>query len=1117
MKIRSISIFLGLVLFIVNAAPAGENMKTLFSIGAADNDSRELALGPGGWEDFDGDAFYVVGSSDPSRHWPYVHPGPSDAWAGSREHGYTIVFQAEKIPVSGVCRFTVDLVDTHHSGPPEIELDINGTALAFTLPKGASDSSLMGFPEKGREYRFSAAVPVDVLSEGVNSITITSRSGSWCVYDCVTFEAPPEMALGTVPETIVRDITTPPLLVGDEGNYRQVLRISLFNTVRGRNVSVSFNGRDSRDLDLALGEQEVETDVPAVEKETELTVALAVEGRKVAEKTVTLKPVRHWTVYFLPHSHVDIGYTHLQAEVMHRQWDNYREAIDLAKKTAAYPEGSRFRWNAEVLWPVDGLLRDAPDDLKQDFIAAAKNGQIGIDALYGSMLTGLARPEELYEFTSFARKLRADYGFAVESAMITDVPGYVWGMVPVLAQSGIRYFNPGPNHMPMLPHQGDRIGYTSEEWGDKPFWWVSQSGKDRVLVWIPTHGYSWFHSWILGNVKKAGAGPILGYIDELESSGFPYDMVQLRYTIGADNGPPDPDLPEFVRDWNTRYAWPKMIIGTTAEMFGEFERKYGDSLPEYRGDFTPYWEDGAASTAKATALNRTAAEQLVQARTLWAMTDPVNCPDLDFDEAWRNVILYTEHTWGAHNSISEPESEFVKGQWNVKRSFAETAAEMADDLTARAFADAVSAEQAGAIDVYNTSSWTRSGLVTLPQSPVRERQCVIDESGKVLLSQIDSRGQLVFFAADVPPFSAKRFFVKNGTAPSKSGVSVEGNVLSNGILTVGIDPETGGIGSITRNGIEQDFADNDPLNGYYYLPGKDPKDAVPSGETTLSVVENGPLFVTIEAVSKAPGAYSVTRRYRIIDSLDYLEISNTVDKQPVKDKESVHFAFPFNVPDGEVRYDIAWGVVRPDEDQLPGGNRNFFSVQRWADVSAKKDGITLATLDAPLIELAGMNAEEWNLEAHRPWLKQVPETQTVYSYVMNNYWHTNYKAYQDGPVNFRYALRPHKAFDSAGAKRFGIEMSQPFVAVPVQDSSAPAKLPFDIDCGDTIIVSSVTALDKGNAFMLRLFNSGEKSGSFACPKGCKAWIGTPDGVKKSEMGKLLKMNGFEVATVILEP
>jgi hypothetical protein len=81
-------------------------------------------------------------------------------------------------------------------------------------------------------------------------------------------------------------------------------------------------------------------------------------------------------------------------------------------------------------------------------------------------------------------------------------------------------------------------------------------------------------------------------------------------------------------------------------MFEEFERRYGNKVPKFRGDFIPYWEDGAGSSARETSINRQATERLVQAETLWAMLNPAGYPDDKFSDAWRDVILYDEHTLG---------------------------------------------------------------------------------------------------------------------------------------------------------------------------------------------------------------------------------------------------------------------------------------------------------------------------------------------------------------------------------------------------------------------------------------------------------------------------------------
>ena len=255
--------------------------------------------------------------------------------------------------------------------------------------------------------------------------------------------------------------------------------------------------------------------------------------------------------------------------------------------------------------------------------------------------------------------------------MITDVPGYTWGIVPALAHNGVKYFSVGPNG-------GDRIGHTSAAWGDKPFWWVGPNGQDKILVWMTGTGYY----QVFQSPER-----LLDYLGSLEKKEYPYDYVQVRHCLG-DNGAPDVNFPDRVKQWNDTYAYPKLVIATTDDMFQDFEQRYGDQLPTAQGDFTPYWEDGAASSARETALNRASAERLVQAETLFALLNPRAYPADDFYQAWRNVLLYDEHTWGAHNSISQPDHPFVKSQWAIKQAFA-----LDGDRQSRALLDAALASR----------------------------------------------------------------------------------------------------------------------------------------------------------------------------------------------------------------------------------------------------------------------------------------------------------------------------------------------------------------------------------------------------------------------------------------
>ena len=45
-------------------------------------------------------------------------------------------------------------------------------------------------------------------------------------------------------------------------------------------------------------------------------------------------------------------------------------------------------------------------------------------------------------------------------------------------------------------------------------------------------------------------------------------------------------------------------------------------------------------------------------------------PAAELYSAWRNCLLYDEHTWGAHCSISQPDSDFTRQQWKIKAQFA---------------------------------------------------------------------------------------------------------------------------------------------------------------------------------------------------------------------------------------------------------------------------------------------------------------------------------------------------------------------------------------------------------------------------------------------------------------
>jgi hypothetical protein len=149
-----------------------------------------------------------------------------------------------------------------------------------------------------------------------------------------------------------------------------------------------------------------------------------------------------------------------------------------------------------------------------------------------------------------------------------------------------------------------------------------------------------------------------------------------------------------------------------------------------------------------------------------------------------------------------------------------------------------------------------------------------------------------------------------------------------------------------------------------------------------------------------------------------------------------------------------------EKDQLPGSCRDFVGVQSAIDVSNATFGVSLAALDSPLIEVGAMTDERLVNDGPRAWRTKTAPGSTLYAYAMNNYWHTNYKADQAGPITLRFRLRPHAAFDPVTLRRFSAEADQPLLVSPVTEREPAVRAPFQV-VGPGVVLSSLRPLPDG--------------------------------------------------------
>ena len=136
--------FLALVILIAAQAAAGAE-EIVWQIGRPDRDYAEFAIA-GDYQAYSRQflskpVVFEVGRSKPDRDWPYIHPGPSDAWAGSRVHPWTIRFQLAE-PPRGAYKLRIDLVDVQREFPPRYRVALGEHSGSFPLEPGAGDASL---------------------------------------------------------------------------------------------------------------------------------------------------------------------------------------------------------------------------------------------------------------------------------------------------------------------------------------------------------------------------------------------------------------------------------------------------------------------------------------------------------------------------------------------------------------------------------------------------------------------------------------------------------------------------------------------------------------------------------------------------------------------------------------------------------------------------------------------------------------------------------------------------------------------------------------------------------------------------------------------------------------
>jgi hypothetical protein len=404
----------------------------------------------------------------------------------------------------------------------------------------------------------------------------------------------------------------------------------------------------------------------------------------------------------------------------------------------------------------------------------------------------------------------------------------------------------------------------------------------------------------------------------------------------------------------------------------------------------------------------------------------------------------------------------------------------------------------GTLIVFNPLSWKRSALVEydLRRGVALQDLTTKKEVPYEILSRSGSSLRIRFLAEDVPPVGYKCYARIPATSEPSRPPRATGEVLENAYYRVTLDGNSGAVKSILDKEMNQELvnaASPYRFNQYLYVTGGDDfpnriqqfSSTTPMPALDIDAANTGrvvsvtkqPFGTVAELESSALNTPNISTEIILFDGEKKILFVNHVNKSPFYRKEGAYFAFPLRLERPHLRYDIQNGFVDPAHDQLPGAGNEWFSVQHWVEAFKGDVSAAVMPIDAPLITLGDIVRGKWPVEF------APPARADIFSYVMNNYYFTNWPAAQGGDFTFRYVLTSGPDLSPEFLSRLGREETTPLEidTITSQDKAEPLPSPLpseqasflEIDQPDVALVTWKLAED-GVGMILRFLELGGK-------------------------------------------
>jgi len=574
------------------------------------------------------------------------------------------------------------------------------------------------------------------------------------------------------------------------------------------------------------------------------------------------------------------------------------------------------------------------------------------------------------------------------------------------------------------------------------------------------------------------------YKIHLEKRGWPHNFVYLTTAAAPvcwDNSPPNLSVAKLIQRWNAEGRSPHIRYVTPDQLRQRIDNIPDEKLHTLEGDWTDFWNFGAASTAHSLKISRNTKRRLQTARLLRAKRSDIETHACRLDTKAQNILnLFDEHTWGAFNT-KQHTHPFARSQAHLKTTLPYEAEGLSEYLI-------VNELEALAGNAWDSDTQT-GVLVVNPSGLNREVPVPVNEfwpmEGKRLrtarMAWPTRYGNLedapLFGPVELPPYSW-RYFKFDDLKPMPktnplldSGLVTEAvpiqrlNINEKEVITtatgflesprhrIEYDTGTGRITSVFDKTLNWEILPADSDLTFFQIVREEPDPLINNHRTAMYArnvelekfdksgwqtdwkarrqsalrpianhVETAPDHITLVLEFEMVGLSRLEQRITLRADSDVIDLTLDVDKNDIQSPESYYLVFPLAMDAGwRGHYDTAGVPLELDQQQLPDVSRDWVTVDSFASMDHLDQGhsVQLFCPDAPLVMHGDFNFGKRSTSVSRP------ENPMLLGWPFNNYWDTNFPASQPGRITLRYGFTSNGPMDISKTSRQAHAFGQP--------------------------------------------------------------------------------------------